>query len=76
MQVDRQCRCPKWPGNAGCQSDMTAEDLLCDICRDGCARMALASNEQGWKIIAAHVKPVEIEIAGVTRGLFEVSADT
>lgn len=45
-QPDNRCQCKRWP-DVDCCGRMTQEDLLCDLCRDGCHLVAIGGQPPG-----------------------------
>lgn len=52
------CRCAVHPGYP-CQAGITAEDLLCDICRDAAGKCSRISYNGTW--MPCHAGPLEFQ---------------
>lgn len=48
------CRCGRWPQR--CATAATAEDLLCEFCRDGMCRQLTAIAADGDVVQVSHVR--------------------
>lgn len=62
-----RCRCSRQPDSHGCDRPATAEDLLCNCCRAGCATWAYLGPQDTALHLAA-------DAADVVAALDEVDA--
>lgn len=60
-----RCQCVRYGVSATCAAAITQEDLLCDICRQGCSLLAFGTPGGDWSCLeAAHhvlIDPIDIQ---------------
>lgn len=57
-EPEAACQCTRWASQ--CTGVITAEDLLCDTCRGGCAQ-ATVGLAGGPVLFTVHTRPPELE---------------